>query len=69
MLVLDRPAPNGFDELLELRLEFPFNLIGAYSNPGTQVVAQNRDFGAVSQTDFTRSYAPSVAQAILSLVR
>ena len=28
MLVLDRPAPNGFDELMELRLEFPFNLIG-----------------------------------------
>ena len=24
---------------------------GAYSNPGTQVGAQNKDFGAVSQTD------------------
>ena len=28
MLVLDRPVPNGLDELLELRLEFLFNLIG-----------------------------------------
>ena len=27
MLVLDRPVRNGFNELLELRLEFPFNLI------------------------------------------
>ena len=27
---------------------------GAYSNPGTQMVAQNKDFGAVSQTDLTR---------------
>ena len=28
MLVLDRPVPNELDELLELRLEFLFNLIG-----------------------------------------
>ena len=28
MLVLDRPVPDGFDELLELRFKFPFNLIG-----------------------------------------
>ena len=27
---------------------------GAYSNPGTQVETQNKDFGAVSQTDLTR---------------
>ena len=25
-----------------------------YSNPGTQVGKQNKDFGAVSQTSFTR---------------
>ena len=49
-----------------MRLELPFNLIGkstmanhgAYSNPGTQVRAQNKDFGAFSQTDLTRSLAP-----------
>ena len=27
---------------------------GAYSNPGTQMGAQNKDFGAVLQTDLTR---------------
>ena len=27
---------------------------GAYSNPGTQVGAQNKDIGAVLQTDLTR---------------
>ena len=36
----------------------------AYSNPGTQVGTQNKDFGAVSQTDLTRSSFPSVVQAI-----
>ena len=49
-----------------MRLELPFNLIGkstmanhgAYSNPGTQVRAQNKDFGDFSQTDVTRSLAP-----------
>ena len=49
-----------------MRLEFLFNLSGkstvanhgAYSNPGTQVRAQNKDFGAFSQTDVTRSLAP-----------
>ena len=49
-----------------MRLELPFNLIGkstmanhgAYSNPGTQVRAQNKDFGAFAQTDLTRSLAP-----------
>ena len=48
-----------------MRLEFPFNLIGksamanygSYSNPGTQVTAQNKDFGAFSQTDLTRILA------------
>ena len=47
--------------------EFPFNLIGillnkgfseqaiheTYSNPGSQVGAQNKDFGAVSQLDLS----------------
>ena len=49
-----------------MRLELPFNLIGnstmanhgAYSNPGTQVRVQNKDFGDFSQTDLTRSLAP-----------
>ena len=49
-----------------MRLDLPFNLIGkstmanhgAYSNPGTQVRAQNKDFGDLSQTDVTRSLAP-----------
>ena len=49
-----------------MRLEFLFNLSGkstvanhgAYSNPGTQVRAQNKDFGDLSQTDVTRSLAP-----------
>ena len=31
---------------------------GAYSNPVTQVRAQNKDFGAFSQTDLTRILAP-----------
>ena len=59
-------GPNGLNELPEMRFEFPFNLIGklamafkqaihgVYSNPGTQVAAQNKDLGAVSQTDLTR---------------
>ena len=46
-----------------MHLEFPFNLIGKltmalltanhgkYSNPDTQVGAQNKDFGTVLQTD------------------
>ena len=53
-------------ELPELHFEFPVNLIGesavafsqanhgSYSNPGTQVGTQNKDFGTVSQTDQTR---------------
>ena len=35
----------------------------AHSNPGTQMGTQNKDFGAVSQTDLTRSSFPSVVQA------
>ena len=57
-------APNGRYELPEERSKFLFILIGkstvvflasrgVYSNPGTQG-AQNKDFGAVSQTDLTR---------------
>ena len=58
------PDPQRTQRLPEIRFEFHFNLIGkstmacfgkanhgAYSNPGTQVGAQNKDFGAVSQTD------------------
>ena len=36
---------------------------GAYSNPGTQVGALNKDFGDVSQTDLTINLVPSVAEA------
>ena len=59
-------GPNGLSVLLEARFEFPFILIGkmtmdfwganhgAYSNPGTQVEVQNKDFGGVLQMDLTR---------------
>ena len=63
-------TPNRLDELPEVRFEFPFNLIGdhdkqnkglfqqancgTYSNLGTQLEVQNKDFGAVSQTELTR---------------
>ena len=59
-------GPNGLSELLEARFEFPFILIGkmtwifwganhgAYSNPGTQVEAQDKDLGGVLQMDLTR---------------
>ena len=58
-------APGGLNKLPEVCFEFPFNLIGkstmtfslanhgAFSNPGTQVGAQNEDFRAVSRTDLT----------------
>ena len=36
---------------------------GAYSNPGTQEGALNKDFGDVSQTDLTINLVPSVAEA------
>jgi len=36
---------------------------GAYSNPGNQVGAQDKDFGAVSQMNLIRSLGLSVAQA------
>ena len=35
----------------------------AYSNPSTQVGAQNKDFDTVSQPDLTRGLVLSVAQA------
>ena len=55
--------------------EFPFNLIGFFNRPITtrtqilehDVGAKNEDFGAVLQTDLTRSLVPSVAQAMISL--
>ena len=65
-------APDGLNELPEVRLEFPFNLIGRDFLRGQswRVLkswykgwAQNKDFGAVSQTDLNRSLFPSVAQA------
>ena len=63
-------TPNGLNKLPEVCFEFPFNLTGdhykqnkglfqlanrgAYSNLGTQLEVQNKDFGAVSQTELTR---------------
>ena len=59
-------APNEVNECPEGHFEFLFILIGkttmafftanhdAYSNPGTHVRAQNKNFGAVSQVDLTR---------------
>ena len=61
-------ASNRLNKLPEMRCEFPFNLISIYSIPGTQVRAQSKGFGAVSQMDSTRSLVPSVAQASFSLV-
>ena len=55
-----------FNELLEERFEFPFILIGKWtmafdrpimaqwSNLGTQVGAENKNFGALLQTDLTQ---------------
>ena len=37
---------------------------GAYSNPDTQLDAQSKDFGAVSQPCLTRGLISSVAQAM-----
>ena len=66
-------APNRFNELTEVRFNFPSILIakstmafqqanhGACSNPGTQLGSQNMDFGGVSQTD--QRLVSSVAQA------
>ena len=44
----DWPVDNGF---------LTGQWRGAYSNPGTQVGAENKDFGAVSQTDLVSSLA------------
>ena len=67
---LSRPLPAAFDSphLLLSSGSFKMALSQAncalkenactagyvYSNPSTQLRAQNKDFGAVSQTDFTR---------------
>ena len=48
-------SPSGLNRLLEMRFKFPLNLTGkstmanhsVYSNPGTQVGAQNKGFSAV----------------------
>ena len=63
-------TPNGLNELPEVRFEFPFNLIGdhdkqnkglfklanrgAYSNLGTQLEVQSKDFGTVLRMELTR---------------
>ena len=54
---------NGHNELPEMRFEFPFKLIGFFNRPimaRTQILvhdvgANNKDFGAVLQTDLTRT--------------
>ena len=68
-------APNGLNELPEVRFEFLFILIGkstmAFStgqswrvlNLGTRVGVQNKDFGDVSQTELTRVLVSFVVQA------
>ena len=66
-------AFNRLNELLVVHFECHFNLISqlnnsfffydAYSNPSTQLRAQNNDFGADLQTDLTRTLVSSVAQA------
>ena len=57
-------SPKGLKA--KVRFKFPIRLIGkltmaflqpnhgTYSNPGTQVGTQNKNFSAVSQMDFTR---------------
>ena len=62
-------APNGLNELLEVRFEFPFNLIGkftmaffqqanprAYSNPGTQMGAQSKDLKGLKGTQLADAH-------------
>ena len=61
-------VPIGLNELPEVPFKFPFILTGkhcAYLNPGTQVRAQNKDFGAAMQTKLNQSLVLSVAQASL----
>ena len=68
-------APNGLTELPKMHFKFPFNLTGnltvALSTGQSWHVlksrytrgTQNKDFGAVSQTELTRNLVPSVAPA------
>ena len=61
-------VPNRLNELPEVPFKFPFILFGkhgAYLNPGIQVGAQNKDFGAVMQMKLNQSLVSSVAQASL----
>ena len=69
-------APNRRNYLLELRFEFPFNLIGKLTmafllgqlwhdtNPGTLVLSRTRILALSSllQTDLNTGLVPSVAQ-------
>ena len=69
------PPPNRLNELLGMRFEFPFNLVGRSTmaflkGESWRVLkswytggAQNKDFCVVSQTDLTRSLFQSVARA------
>ena len=71
------PSATELNELLEVRFEFPFNLIGklmtAFFNglimAPTQIRVQrrwpqNKDFVTDSQTDLTRGLGSSVSQVI-----
>ena len=74
-------APNGLNELPELRVIFPFDLMGKLTtaffkkanhsvnrDPGTLVGSKKEDFGAVSRTAFTRALVSSVALTIAPAV-
>ena len=68
-------APNGLNEVPEVRFEFPFILIGKWTmafltGQSWRILksqytggAQNKNISAISQTGFTRSLVPCVAQA------
>ena len=66
---------NGLNKVPEVRFEFPFIVIGIstmafLTGQSWHILkfwytggAQNKDIGAISQTGFTKSLVPCVAQA------
>ena len=66
---------NGLDEVPKVRFEFPFIVFGKstmafLTGQSWRILkfwytggAQNKDIGAISQTGFTKSLVPCVAQA------
>ena len=63
---------NGFNELPEMRFEFPYNLIGkstiSYFNRPIMARTQSKDFGAILPDRLNQSLASSVALASQNLV-